>query len=222
MQQNQKYLFFSHTFIFIVKTCYPHYPQCNLIVSPQPTLTFPARSVCVCVHTWESLTLHIVCVFLKLLSGTAAPLFPSHTPSLAQLPLTAHSHDPPTLLPAFTFSSAWLASEKQRPALSPALAFPLCIVGRPANTSPGLWLHPGGSGQNQQDKLWQQKRLSCVFSPASVPLFFIVSALLINVGLGAKALDAAKKKKLKWIWKVSACWAKRRTWSESGPLFQFA
>lgn len=57
----------------------------------------------------------------KLLSDTAVPLFPSYTPSLAQLPLAVHSHDPPTVLPSFTFSLAFLASEKQRPAPSPTL-----------------------------------------------------------------------------------------------------
>lgn len=55
----------------------------------------------------------------KLLSHTAVTLFPSYTPSLAQLPLAASSHDPPTALPAFTFSLAFLASEKERPAPSP-------------------------------------------------------------------------------------------------------
>lgn len=93
---------------------------------------FVCLHVCMCFHVSE-----------KLLSDTAVPLFPSHTPTLAQLPLAARSHDPPMLLPAFTFSSAWLASEKQRPAPSPTQAFLLSIVGRPANTSPRPGASPG-------------------------------------------------------------------------------
>ena len=88
---------------------------------------------CMCFHASE-----------KLLSDTAVPLFPSRTPSLAQVCLGAHSHDPPTLQPAFTFSSARLASEKQRPAPSPTSDFLLSIVCTTVNTSTGRRLNAGG------------------------------------------------------------------------------
>lgn len=72
--------------------------------------------MCVSLHACE-----------KLLSETAVALFPSHAASLAQLPSAARSHDCPTLLPPFTFSSAWLAAEKQRRPASLAHSGPLLL-----------------------------------------------------------------------------------------------
>lgn len=111
----------------------------------------------------------------KLLSDTAVPLFPSYTPSLEQLLLAARSHDPPMLLPAFTLSSAWIASEKQRPALSPTLAFLLSIVDRLVNTSPGPWLHPVGFSQNLARQMTTKRKKKICFplfpsSSSSFPL----------------------------------------------------
>lgn len=113
--QQALYNFFVFFFCSIWLSSFPDWSlfsfSWSLLQEGFTTSPFPSHSVCVCVPLW------LCMCFLgseKLLSDTAVPLFPSYTPSLAQLPLAACSHDPPTLLPAFTFSSAWLASERQK------------------------------------------------------------------------------------------------------------
>lgn len=100
-----------------------------------------------------------------------------HSSGTVPLPYTLPGTTPycrsltwPSLLSAFTFSSAWLASEKQRPAPSPTLAFLLSIVGRPVNTSPRLWLRPGGLGQNLARQIAAKRKGLLVF--LLFPLFF--------------------------------------------------
>lgn len=103
----------------------------------------------------------------KLLSDTAVPLFPSYTPSLAQLPLAARSHDPPTALPSFTFSLAFLASEKQRPAPSPTPDSAIVHCWQPGECIAKRVASSRSLGQNLARQIVAKRKDKPVFPPPS-------------------------------------------------------
>lgn len=100
---------------------------------------------------------------------------PPMQPPWHKLPSAACSHDCPTLLQPFTFSSAWLAAEKQR---RPSLAHsgPFAIVYCEA----GEWIrHIGWSSigtswaKKQGDKLEEGEKRACVVFFSCSPPFFL-------------------------------------------------
>lgn len=125
--------------------------------------------VCVCMLLWLGIS---PCVLMPLKSCYQAQQYhcspPIHPPWHNCLWPFAHMTLLHCCMP-FTFSLAWFSPEKQRPALSPTLAFLLSIVGRLVNTSPRLWLHPGGLDQNLARQI-AVKRKDNLFSSYSLSL----------------------------------------------------
>lgn len=161
----------------------------------------------------------------KLLSDTAVPLFPSYTPSLAQLPLTARSHDPPMLLPAFTFSSAWLASERQRPAPSPTPAFSIVHCWQACKyVTKTMASHRGFGPKLSKTNCSEEKRSSCFplfpssFSPLSLLSWLIVWLRPTRKDSLKQAESHCSKKRHRRTWiTVTVCWAKYQScqWMDS-------
>lgn len=117
--------------------------------------------VSVCMSLWLGMCFH---ASEKLLSDTAVPLFSSHSPFLAKLPLAARSHDPPRVLLAFTFSLACLVSEKQKPAPSPTLDSSIVYWLQPSEyISKAMASFRKPNSKSSRNNCSQEKRSACFF-----------------------------------------------------------